>query len=80
MLIEEQIGKLILKKSQKQLIMFRRKIFEKKKARKQCKNDKFEFIKKKIDEIFELQRLIFSFDLYIIYVNYTESISRYYIF
>ena len=60
--------------------MFRRKIFEKKKTRKQCKNDEFEFIKKKIDEIFELQRLIFPFDLHIIYASYTESTSRYHIF
>ena len=60
--------------------MFRHKIFEKKKTRKQCKNDEFEFIKKKIDEIFELQRLILSFDLHIIYASYIESISRYHIF
>ena len=60
--------------------MFCRKIFEKKKTQKQCKNDEFEFIKKKIDKIFEFQRLIFSFYLHIIYVNYIELISRYHIF
>ena len=60
--------------------MFRDKIFEKKKTRKQYKNNEFEFIKKKIDEIFEFQRLILSFDLHIIYANYTKSISRYHIF
>ena len=36
--------------------------------------------KKKIDEVFEFQRLILSFDLHIIYVSYTESTSRYHIF
>ena len=71
---------MILKKSQKQLIMFYREIFEKKKTQKKCKNDECQFIKKKSVEIFEFQRLIFSFDLHIFYDSYTESISRYHKF